>query len=57
MEVHDADPEFTNSAHVRANYRRAVRIALGFVAALFSTETRTRPEHRPAAEGPPGPPT
>jgi membrane associated rhomboid family serine protease len=35
MEVHVPDPEFTKSAHVRANFRRAVRIALGFVAALW----------------------
>jgi membrane associated rhomboid family serine protease len=35
MEVHVPDPEFTNSAQVRANFRRAVRVALGFVALLW----------------------
>jgi membrane associated rhomboid family serine protease len=35
MEVHVPDPEYTNSAPVRANFRRAAAIALGFVAALW----------------------
>jgi len=35
MEVHVPDPEYTNSAPVRANFRRATAIALGFVAALW----------------------
>ena len=35
MEVHVPDPAFTNSAHVRANFRRALRIALAFVALLW----------------------
>lgn len=35
MEIHLPDPEFTNSAHVRANFRRAVKIAVGFVVALW----------------------
>ena len=35
MAFHVPDPEFTNSAPVRANFRRAVTSALGFVAALW----------------------
>jgi membrane associated rhomboid family serine protease len=38
MELHSPDPEFTRSVQVRANFRRAVRIAIGFVAALWIIE-------------------
>jgi membrane associated rhomboid family serine protease len=38
MEVHIPDPEFTNSAHVRANFRRALRLALAFVAILWAIQ-------------------
>ena len=35
MEVHVPDPAYTNSAQVRANFRRALQIALAFVAVLW----------------------
>lgn len=35
MEIHKLDPEFTGSAHARANFRSAATIALVFVAALW----------------------
>jgi len=35
LEIHVPDPEYTNSAHVRANFRRAVAVSLGFVAVLW----------------------
>jgi len=38
MEVHVPDPEYTNSAPVRANFRRAIAIALGFVAVLWAIQ-------------------
>jgi len=38
MEVHVPDPAFTNSAHVRANFRRALQIALAFVAILWGIQ-------------------
>jgi membrane associated rhomboid family serine protease len=35
MQLHIPDPAYTNSAQARANFRLAVRIALGFVALLW----------------------
>ena len=35
MEVHHPDPAYTNSERARANFRLAVKIALGFVALLW----------------------
>jgi membrane associated rhomboid family serine protease len=35
MELHTPDPSFTNTARARANFRLAVRLALGFAAFLW----------------------
>ena len=35
MEIHDVDPGFTASVRTRANFRLALRIALGFVGVLW----------------------
>jgi len=35
MQLHIPDPAFANSERARANFRLAVRIALGFVALIW----------------------
>lgn len=36
MEIHRPDPDYTHSVRARANFRLAVKIALGFVALLWA---------------------
>ena len=35
MQIHVPDPAYTGSEQARANFRRAVKIALGFVALIW----------------------